>query len=122
MIQTTVVPTKKVKYDNHMGISTQSASDGAKHLHPSAYLAQFYQELPTAQLYQDLPPTSSDGTHSKTDGNTGFPDIDIIGSKLGLVLPNPAPDVTPAVAEASPSMSSGSFAVSPNKSGLFFTL
>lgn len=128
MIQTTVVPTKRVKYDNHMGVTTQPSFDGAKHLHPSAYLAQFYQELPSAHLYQDLPPTSgsvasTDGDHQKLNSATGF-DGDLmasmtnIGQKLGLVLPNPAPDVAPAIEAQPMSMptSGSSFAVSPNKS------
>lgn len=128
MIQTTVVPTKRTKYENHMGVSSQPAPtsfDGVKHMHPSAYLAQFYQELPSTHLYQDLPPTSSsggDGDHQKINSSTGF-DGDImasmtnIGSKLGLVLPNPAPDVAPAIIiEQAPTLPTTKSIVSPSKS------
>lgn len=100
LVQTTVVPTKRSRIDNnYMGYpstSTTSASDISKHLNPTAFMPQ---------LYQDLPPLNDpSGSGPMTKGlgagnyNTGT-DIAAsvapsLGSKLGLLLPNPAPEVT----------------------------
>lgn len=103
LVQTTIVPSKRNKYDtNYIGVpstSTTSASDMAKHLHPTSFMPH---------LYQDLPPTADrlergnvGGRNANNSGNsnmyamendasTGLPTL---GSKLGLLLPNPAPEV-----------------------------
>lgn len=115
LVQTTVVPTKRAKLDtNYIGFpstaTTASASDIAKHLHPTSFMPH---------LYQDLPPLIGDGligghgpmgktNSSNIGGATGYsidveiaPVSPVFGSKLGLLLPNPAPDVDPT-AEANP--------------------
>lgn len=85
LIQTTVIPSKKMRIENSVGISTDSPSSSAvessKNLHQSALI------MP--HLYQGLPPTAQTCSH---DG-----DVAIKGSKLGLLLPNPAPEVLPSV-------------------------
>lgn len=105
LVQTTVVPTKRTKLDtNYIGFpstsTTTSASDIAKHLHPTSFMPH---------LYQDLPPLIGDGSiggHSSmgkiNSSNIGgtmdvevTPVSPVFGSKLGLLLPNPAPDVDP---------------------------
>uniref|UniRef100_A0A6B2EC31 Nuclear inhibitor of protein phosphatase 1 n=1 Tax=Phlebotomus kandelakii TaxID=1109342 RepID=A0A6B2EC31_9DIPT len=84
LIQTTVLPTKRAKMDIGIPITTSSTSEG-KHLHAKSLVA--------AHLYQGLPPTADEGKFSM--------DVDeeanslSLGSKLGLMLPNPAPDVLP---------------------------
>ncbi|XP_055692059.1 nuclear inhibitor of protein phosphatase 1 [Lutzomyia longipalpis] len=85
LVQTTVVPTKRAKMD--MGISSGNAStsaDAAKHLHPTALVPH---------LYHGLPPSADDGKYSM-DVDEGAAPLSL-GSKLGLLLPNPAPDVLP---------------------------
>lgn len=83
LIQTTVIPSKKMRIENSgVGISNESSSssaDSSKNLHQSALI------MP--HLYQGLPPTSQSSTHES--------DITTKGSKLGLLLPNPAPEVLP---------------------------
>lgn len=97
LVQTTIVPTKRSRIENNfMGYSTSSdtmsASDLAKHLNPSSFMPH---------LYQDLPPTKSHDSATSHSSQNNL-DLDIstsmvpsFGSKLGLLLPDPAPDVTP---------------------------
>lgn len=96
LIQTTVVPTKRLRMDN-IGIptatSSSSSADMIKHLHPPLFIPN---------LYHDLPPTSTANdtkTSIQPNYNTTTNELEItsmgIGSKLGLLLPNPAPEVTP---------------------------
>lgn len=91
LIQTTVVPTKKAKMD--IGIPTSASSstnESTKHLHPTNMVPH---------LYHGLPPTADEGKFSM-DVDEGSAPLSL-GSKLGLLLPNPAPDVLPTnVAEA----------------------
>lgn len=71
-------------------------SDLAKHLNPSSFIPH---------LYQDLPPIGNKLTGKAGDSHGGSSlghDLDIapsvipsFGSKLGLLLPDPAPDVAP---------------------------
>jgi nuclear inhibitor of protein phosphatase 1 len=90
LVQTTVIPSasasKKIKLD--LGISAQShhhtpsasgTSDMAKNLHPISLI----------NLYQGLNPPSDSNKEEGDVSNLS------LGSKLGLLLPNPAPDVTP---------------------------
>lgn len=92
MIQSTVVPVKRAKLSD-------SSSSGAVFSAPPTFnnslqsdllLKQFNASL-VPHLYQDLPPTGdAPKTTADEEGSMGS-----IGSKLGLLLPNPAPDVAP---------------------------
>ncbi|KAK4885876.1 hypothetical protein RN001_002147 [Aquatica leii] len=77
LIQSTVVPSaqKRQKFNDSIGLGV-SEFKMPRNIHSVV-----------PQLYQDLPPESS---------NPGFGNVGIyssLNSKLGLVLPNPAPDV-----------------------------
>lgn len=66
-----------------------AADNFSKHLHASAYVAH---------LYHDLPP--ADGDTKSTGASAAGPyssDMDLanMGSKFGIILPNPAPEVDP---------------------------
>lgn len=119
LVQTTVVPAKRGRIDtNFIGFSslstTTSASDMVKHLHPTSFMPR---------LYQDLPPIAGDNPsghaahshiHGSASGGSGYGDDHLptsqgLGSKLSLILPNPAPDVDPATdaKTAAPSLSFG---------------
>lgn len=76
LIQTTVIPTtqKRQKLTEAIGIPSTSDFKMPKPLLPSA-----------PQLYEDLPPETNNGS------NIGL--FSSLSSKLGIVLPNPAPDV-----------------------------
>ncbi|XP_052839440.1 LOW QUALITY PROTEIN: nuclear inhibitor of protein phosphatase 1 [Drosophila gunungcola] len=118
LVQTTVVPAKRARYDvNHMGIHSGSSlsSVSAAHVHQMfqqtlADMKHHHQQQqgsrempapnapvphsPTNSLYQGLPAE----THGKGDLEPISPLS--IGSKLGLLLPNPAPEVLPVFDEA----------------------
>ncbi|XP_016988759.1 nuclear inhibitor of protein phosphatase 1 [Drosophila rhopaloa] len=114
LVQTTVVPAKRARYDvNHMGIHSGSSlsSANAAHVHQMfqqtladmKHHQQQHREMPapnpvphspTNSLYQGLPAE----THGKGDLEPISPLS--IGSKLGLLLPNPAPEVMPVFDEA----------------------
>lgn len=116
MIQSTVVPVKRAKLD-----TSGSSSSGVYSAPPTfnsqsdLLLKQFNASL-VPHLYQDLPPSSTED--SRTGGESDSDSIGLgaggIGAKLGLLLPNPAPDVTPLYDEddLTPSASAGS-AVAP---------
>lgn len=130
LVQTTVVPPKRSRYEpNHMGLHTGGSGGGsnaASALHSASHQMfqqsivemkqQQQQQQPTTpqstahspvnSLYQGLPASNYDG-HK---GSSEFEPISPlgIGSKLGLMLPNPAPDVTPTFDE--PLVSSSSIA------------
>lgn len=77
LIQSTVVPSaqKRQKLNDNIGISS-SDYKLARNIHSVV-----------PQLYQDLPPETN---------NSGFGNVSMyssLSSKLGMVLPNPAPDV-----------------------------
>lgn len=82
-----------------------SAADNfSKHLHASAYVAH---------LYHDLPP--ADGDTKSTAGSAAGPyssDMDLanMGTKIGIILPNPAPEVNPT-SDANMSASTSSLPV-----------
>lgn len=98
MIQSTVVPVKRVRMD--MGLTGSSSSPSAavfsapptfnSSLQSDLLLKQFNASL-VPHLYQDLPPTS-DG---KIGADQESGSLVSLGSKMGLLLPNPAPDETP---------------------------
>lgn len=126
LVQTTVVPAKRGHYEtNYIGYSTAttttSASEMAKHLHPASLLPR---------LYQDLPPAAGDASSSAGKTNvasgSGYSmDIEstsvspVLGSKFGLMLPNPAPDVDPATDSTTMPAPSLAFGVS-QQSTIFF--
>ncbi|KAH8418619.1 hypothetical protein KR222_006745 [Zaprionus bogoriensis] len=124
LVQTTVVPAKRSRYEpNHMGLHTGGSGTGANAASALSASHQMFQQSlvemkqqqqqqqhpqqpttpqaavhsPINSLYQGLPASSYDG-HK---GASEFEPISPlgIGSKLGLMLPNPAPDVTPVFDE-----------------------
>ncbi|XP_017024906.1 nuclear inhibitor of protein phosphatase 1 [Drosophila kikkawai] len=114
LVQTTVVPAKRARFDvNHMGIHSGSslASANAAHVHQlfqqsladMKHQHQHNREMPpphtvphspTNSLYQGIPAEA----HGKGELEPISPLS--IGSKLGLLLPNPAPEVLPIFDEA----------------------
>ncbi|GAB0087008.1 nuclear inhibitor of protein phosphatase 1 [Sergentomyia squamirostris] len=93
LIQTTVVPAKKLKMDIGIPSSSVSSIDPTKHLHPSTTLVSHH-------LYHGLPPSADDPSKYSMDVDESNTPLSL-GSKLGLLLPNPAPDVLPTgVSEA----------------------
>lgn len=80
LIQTTVIPSNLQK---RARLSDQSSHNAdlklAKNLHPSAIMPH---------LYQDLPPETNSGGL-----NPNMTMYSSLSSRLGMVLPNPAPDV-----------------------------
>lgn len=145
LVQTTVVPIKRARYDGtNMGIqptSTASHHGTAAHANSHQIFQQHYQEhaknlqnpsSPTnnappaiTSLYQGLPAT----TH---EPHTSRPEFDVsgplaIGAKLGLLLPNPAPDVTPVVNDLIPTNAASEAAKAQklamaNANGIYFTI
>lgn len=86
LINSTVIPTKRFKMENSIGIS--STSESAKHYHSTSFMPQL--------LYQGLPPSSNDSHQSDDVDMMDAPQqMSNLGSKLGLLLPNPAPEVVP---------------------------
>lgn len=92
LIQSTVVPTKKTRLDTSQSVSSASPNPSATS-HTDLLLKQFNASL-IPHLYQDLPPTSNSADAAKYTADADAGPLSI-GSKLGLVLPNPAPDVAP---------------------------
>ncbi|XP_067627931.1 nuclear inhibitor of protein phosphatase 1 [Eurosta solidaginis] len=118
LVQTTIVPAKRGRFDsgNQMGLQSSSSNGPSSNSGSSSGHQMFHQSLaelkqqvnstplsPTS-LYQGLPASIHD-THpnSSLRFNNSSTDFDItpiaMGTKLGLLLPNPAPDVTPVVNE-----------------------
>lgn len=128
LIQTTVVPTKRMKFDMHpLSAHQHNSSATANHHHHS------HQSIggsnatdkqsnssgtnSSANLYHDLPPTADTGD-TKSYSASGELDLGMgIGSKFGMILPNPAPEVEtispPPAVNSAPSIYAG---VSPVKS------
>ncbi|XP_058835326.1 nuclear inhibitor of protein phosphatase 1 [Topomyia yanbarensis] len=98
LIQSTVVPvsTKRTKFDiNSMGFSTSSS--------PGKSLQHSHSLVPN--LYHGIDDHTSEG-RSGVGSTSGFSfDMDTtpsgLSSKLGIILPNPAPDVNPISATPS---------------------
>uniref|UniRef100_A0A6B2EG19 Nuclear inhibitor of protein phosphatase 1 n=1 Tax=Phlebotomus kandelakii TaxID=1109342 RepID=A0A6B2EG19_9DIPT len=84
LIQTTVVPAKRAKMDIGIPTDSSNSTSEVKHLHANALVPH---------LYHGLPPTSEEGKFSLDADEESTPLS--MGSKLGLMLPNPAPDVLP---------------------------
>uniref|UniRef100_A0A182UMP6 FHA domain-containing protein n=2 Tax=Anopheles merus TaxID=30066 RepID=A0A182UMP6_ANOME len=139
LIQSTVVPVSakraKMEVQNNMGIVTSPPSSGMKaggfHLHSHHHAltggghGQAQGSAPTS-LYHGIDPVdgggggaggSGAGSSSSSDGRSfGSFDMDTtpsgLSTKLGILLPNPAPDVNPAPPQVrEPSTSVPMFAV-----------
>jgi nuclear inhibitor of protein phosphatase 1 len=89
LVQSTVVPVKRMKTNSGDSLSMDTSSSGtfASQMHRQTFMAA------SAGLYSDLPAeqhphASNFGLFSST-----------LGSKLGIALPNPAPDVDMEVAQ-----------------------
>ncbi|XP_039953133.1 nuclear inhibitor of protein phosphatase 1 [Bactrocera tryoni] len=115
LIQTTVVPAKRGRFDsgNQMGIQTSpnngslSSNNSTSHHMFQQSLADLKQQVDAVplspnSLYQGLPASIHDShPNPSLKFNNSNSDFDItpiaMGTKLGLLLPNPAPDVTPVI-------------------------
>lgn len=107
LIQTTIVPTKRARFDSNLinYPSTSTSSDITKHLHPMSFLPNLYQDLPP--ISDSSSGSNSSKIHNLNSGNSYNLDVDMtstLGSKLGLLLPNPAPEVTSITNEAAASV------------------
>lgn len=124
------MPSKKIKYDLHTSSST-STNDPTKL--SSSYISQMYPDFQQqkhlhppgyiSSLYHDLPPTSD--TDNRSGGSAIYAmDVDQnpmsgMTSKLGLILPNPAPEVAPTVEPTPVAQVNTSGMHGPNKSMCF---
>ncbi|XP_050096717.1 nuclear inhibitor of protein phosphatase 1 isoform X2 [Anopheles aquasalis] len=121
LIQSTVVPVSakraKMEGQNSMGIITSPPTSASKtvgfHLHPHHHQLGGHQHHGQAQqsgsfvspsLYHGIDPVDGHGGDSASaghDGRGGFGSFDMdttssgLTTKLGIMLPNPAPDVNP---------------------------
>lgn len=97
LVQTTVVPTKRTKIDkNYTAYAAASSSELNKHISPTSFMPQLYQDLPPLSSQGGYGPSSKGEPHSLLD-----PASPTLTSKLGLLLPNPAPEVTSNSSELS---------------------
>lgn len=71
--------------------------DVAKHLNPSSFIPHLYQDLPPIGNNYKLGGKPGDGISGSSIGHDDSSSsvIPSFGSKLGLLLPDPAPDVAP---------------------------
>lgn len=73
--------------------------DMSKHMMPGSFMPHLYQDLPPignkANRSTDGNPSAHPGPHSSADLHISTSMIPSFGSKLGLLLPDPAPDVAP---------------------------
>lgn len=114
LIQTTIVPTKRSRIDNNfMGYSTTTTSTtslDSKQMNPTSFLPHLYQDLPPlsgynqtnkigGKLEDEMNAATGPHGHHNVDLGISTSMIPSFGSKLGLLLPNPAPDVTPNIDE-----------------------
>lgn len=79
LIQTTVIPSSLQKRARIEQATHAQDLKLAKHLHPSAIIPH---------LYQDIPPETNSGALASSMNMYSS-----LSSRLGMVLPNPAPDV-----------------------------
>lgn len=93
LIQTTVVPAKRIKLDSVIG-TPQTSSDLSKHMHPNNFIPQLYEDLPPATVGES---SKMDTFSANIDSTTSMTNL---GSKLGILFPNPAPEVAPTVSES----------------------
>ncbi|XP_075168862.1 nuclear inhibitor of protein phosphatase 1 [Haematobia irritans] len=113
LVQSTVVPVKRARYDgSNMGISSsttthannhqifqQNYQEHTKNLHSPNSPTNSAANVTAPSLYQGLPAATHETSSGRNDIATGPL---VIGAKLGLLLPNPAPDVTPVINDPSP--------------------
>ncbi|KAH0535511.1 nuclear inhibitor of protein phosphatase 1 [Cotesia glomerata] len=87
LVQTTVVPSKRMRLEGGL----ISLSDDNHHHH---HHMKHFQPINTSHLYQDLPPEQ----YTPSVNNNPYSSLTSVTSRLGIALPNPAPDVdmTPA--------------------------
>lgn len=102
LIQTTVIPTKRMRMENAIGIpmTASTSADSIKHLNPAAFITH---------LYQGLPPSSSDGYKHHDNMDV---ELSVVTGTLGSKL-DPAPDVMPTedsknIVHFQPNISGGS--------------
>lgn len=99
LIQTTVVPTKRSRIENNIlgysaSISTAgSTTDVTKHLNPSSFIPHLYQDLPP--IGNKISGKNEDYHETGSGLDVNVSSIPTFASKLGLPLPNPAPEVSP---------------------------
>nr|CAD7425373.1 unnamed protein product [Timema monikensis] len=124
MIHTTVIPTKvcwsyywKGKRENISSLMNKIAIalfydriNLMKHLHPSSVLPHLYQDLPPAEGQHNPPISPTSGTQS---ANNPLLFSSAMASRLGLSLPNPAPEVEMAPPPMPPSAQPGPVIVGP---------
>ncbi|XP_008553800.1 nuclear inhibitor of protein phosphatase 1 [Microplitis demolitor] len=84
LVQTTVVPSKRMRLEGGL----ISLSDDVHHHHH--HHMKHFQPINTSHLYQDLPPEQyTPSSHT----NNPYSSLTSVTSRLGIALPNPAPDV-----------------------------
>lgn len=94
LIQTTVIPvmpapSKKLKLD--INAATTSYSSYSLSSPTSADIHKLHPTILSPSLYAGLPPSSIDLDHQTTSDEAP---LNHFGSKLGLLLPNPAPEIS----------------------------
>uniref|UniRef100_A0A1A9UHD1 Nuclear inhibitor of protein phosphatase 1 n=1 Tax=Glossina austeni TaxID=7395 RepID=A0A1A9UHD1_GLOAU len=113
LVQTTVIPIKRARYEGlQMGLATptqhitltshqmfqQGMQDHIKNLQNAISSTSTTSASPS--LYQGLPAATHDGHIQHVGNDFTLASPLALGSKLGLLLPNPAPDVTPVEASS----------------------
>ncbi|KAL9922316.1 nuclear inhibitor of protein phosphatase 1 [Glossina fuscipes fuscipes] len=106
LVQTTVIPIKRARYEGlQMGLTTPtqhialtSMQDHIKNLQNAISSTSTTSASPS--LYQGLPAATHDGHIQHVGNDFTLASPLALGSKLGLLLPNPAPDVTPVEASS----------------------
>ncbi|KAK0180893.1 hypothetical protein PV327_003227 [Microctonus hyperodae] len=82
LVQTTVVPSKRMRLEGGLISLTEESHTYLKHLQPNV-APQLYHDLPPEQFTQSSMPSSNPFSTALTS----------VTSRLGIALPNPAPDV-----------------------------
>ncbi|XP_012266299.1 nuclear inhibitor of protein phosphatase 1 isoform X1 [Athalia rosae] len=84
LVQTTVVPSKRMRMEGGLISLSEESHNMMKHLQPSSIIPQ---------LYHDLPPEQFSNAHSSMASNPFNTALTSLTSRLGIALPNPAPEV-----------------------------
>ncbi|XP_058808852.1 nuclear inhibitor of protein phosphatase 1 [Phymastichus coffea] len=82
LIHTTVVPSKRMRMEGGLISLSEDTHNPLKHMQPTST---------TSQLYHDLPPEQF--SSSVTQNSLFSPGLTSLTSRLGIALPNPAPEV-----------------------------
>jgi nuclear inhibitor of protein phosphatase 1 len=98
LVQTTVLPTssKRLKFDFSAPPSLYHNPTSPTDIHKNI----LHPTILSPSLYGGLPPTSMDTDHTSHGHTSSTPDdlsFNPFGSKLGMLLPNPAPEIAPIV-------------------------